>query len=455
MNICICGAGQVGKSLVAQLSKDNEITVIDTSDEQLGKLAGSFEVNTITGSAACPTVLSEAGIKKSDMLVAVTSSDEVNLIACQLGHHLLGITNKVARVRNEQYQKFPSLQRADGGFAVDMMINPSALVTQQIELMTQYPSALQVMDFANGRVKLVAIRANEGSPLVGHRIRELRDHIPHVHVRIAAVYRQGRPLTPHSDTVIEDNDEVFFIAERNDIRRVMAEMRQLDERNKNIFIAGGGTVGTKLALSLDKGHRVTVFESDKRRCELLAQSLKNGIVINSSAADQRALSEESVEKCDIFCALTNNDEANLLSGLMAKHLGAKKNLVLLNNHLYNEIIHQSDIDVDLVLEPHEITLGRLLSYIRRGAVARVHSLHNGAAEAIEAIADQRALNANIIGKPYKQLPLPHGTTLGAVVRGKHVHTGFSSLTVEDQDHIIFFVIDKRSIPRLEDMFRVD
>ena len=449
MLICVCGAGQVGKSLVSQLSGDNEVTVIDIDEDQLNKIGGSYEVNTVQGSAASPATMANAGIQNFDMLVAVTSSDAVNIIACQLANHLFDIKAKIARVRNEEYQSYPNLFRPSA-LGIDMVINPSAVVTDQIKLMTQYPSALQVMNFADGRVKLVAIRAIDGGPLVGHRIRELRDHIPHVHVRIAAIYRQDSPILPHGDTIIEDGDEVFFIAEKNDIRTVMSEMRELDESNKSIFIAGGGIVGTKLALKLSKSHQVKVFERDKNRCDQLSNMLYGGVVINSEAADKHTLMEEGIDQCDIFCALTNNDEANVLSGLVAKHLGAKKNLVLLNNHLYREIIQKSDLNIDTVLEPHEITISQLLAYIYRNSVASVHSLHNGAAEAIEVVVQQD--KANIIGQSYRELSLPHGTTLGAVVRTKHVHTEFSNLVVEDNDHVLLFVINKNSITRLSDLF---
>ena len=455
MLICICGAGQVGNSLVAQLSGDNEVTVIDTNEEQLNKLGGSFDVNTVLGSASSPASLDQAGIHNFDMLVAVTSSDEVNIIACQLASHLFAVKVKIARLRNEEYLNYPSIFRPDA-LSIDLAINPSALVTDQIQLMTQYPSALQVVNFVGGRVKLVAIRASSGSPIVGHRIRELRDHIPHVHVRIAAIYRGKGAIVPQSDTVIEDGDEVFFVAEKNSIRQVMSEMRHLDESNKSIFIAGGGIVGTKLAMRLDKRHNVKVFENDKARCQELASKLYGGTVINSSATDRKALLEENVDQCDIFCALTNNDEVNLLSGLTAKFLGARKSMVLLNNHLYHELIDRSGMDaginIDAVLEPQEITISQLLAYIRRGAIDHVHSLHNGAAEAIEVTI--KPDKTNIIGRMYKSLALPYGTTLGAVVRAKHVHTEFSDLAVEADDHVLLFIIDTQSMRGLEDLFGV-
>ena len=449
MLICICGAGQVGNSLVAQLSSDNEVTVIDTNEEQLNKLGGNFEVNTVLGSASNPTALDQAGIHNFDMLIAVTSSDEVNIVACELASHLFAIKVKIARLRNEAYSNYPHIFRPDA-LSIDLVINPSALVTDQIQLMTQYPSALQVINFADGKVKLVAIRASSGSPLVGHRISELREHIPHVHVRIAAIYRNDRPIMPESSTVIEDGDEVFFIAEKNNIRRVMSEMRHLDESNKSIFIAGGGIVGTKLAMRLSKRHNVKVFENNKAKCQELASKLYGGTVINSSATDRHALLEENVDQCDIFCALTNNDEVNLLSGLTAKHLGAKKSMVLLNNHLYHELIDRAGMNIDAVLEPQEITISQLLAYIRRGSIEHVHSLHNGAAEAIEVIIQPDKVN--IVGKMYKDLALPYGTTLGAVVRAKHVHTEFSGLEVTAEDHVLIFLIDKNSLRGVEELF---
>ena len=450
MRITICGAGQVGTTLIQQLSNDHEITIIDTDAEKLKKLSDRFDINGLLGSAASPSVLKQASCHEAEMLVAVTSSDEVNMLACQLAHSIFHIHTKIARVRNEDYNNYKHLFKNDA-IPIDLIINPGSLVMNHIRVMTQYPSALQVMDFANGRAKLVSVRAIADGLLVRHKLRELRQHIPHVHARIAAIYRHNTPIELHGSTQIEPGDEVFFIAEHHDIRQVMRELRYLDDKNKCIFIAGGGVIGMGLAAQLEKHHQVKVFECNLANCRTLSRVLNRSVVIHTDVTDQAALVDEGIEECDIFCAITNVDEVNMLSCLMAKYLGARKALALLNNAFYEEIIARSALDIDQTVTPQQITTSHLLSYIRRGDVVRVHSLRNGMAEALEAVVHDN--NARMIGHTFAQIALPYGASIGTVIRGRHMITDYESLTVQKGDHLILFVTDKRSIPELETLFQ--
>ncbi|MBV4464676.1 Trk system potassium transporter TrkA [Pseudomonas sp. SWRI79] len=452
MKIIILGAGQVGGSLAEHLASEaNDITVVDTDGERLRDLGDRLDIRTVQGRGSLPTVLRQAGADDADMLVAVTNSDETNMVACQVAHTLFHTPTKIARVREATY-----LTRAElfdnEAIPVDVLISPEQVVTNYIKRLIQHPGALQVIDFAEGKAQLVAVKAYYGGPLVGQQLRQLREHMPNVETRVAAIFRRDRPILPQGDTVIEADDEVFFIAAKANIRAVMSEMRRLDESYKRIVIAGGGQIGERLAEAIESRYQVKIIEMNPARCRHLSDTLDSTVVLQGSASDRDLLMEENIADADIFLALTNDDEANIMSSLLAKRLGAKKVMTIINNPAYVDLIQGGDIDI--AISPQLATIGTLLAHVRRGDIVSVHSLRRGAAEAIEAIAHGDEKSSKVIGKAIENIGLPPGTTIGAIIRDEEVIIAHDNTVIEAGDHVILFLVDKKHIRDVEKLFHV-
>lgn len=453
MNIIILGAGQVGGTLAENLASEaNDITIIDTDAARLRELADRLDIRTLDGPASNPSMLAQAGARDADMLIAVTNSDEVNMIACQVAHTIFNIPTKIARIREHDYLYNDRSLFGSKAMPVDVLISPEEAVTLHIKKMIQHPGALQVLDFADGKAQLVAVRAYYGGPLVGREISYLRAHMPNVDTRVAAIFRQDRPIIPQGNTIIEADDEVFFIAAQRDIRSVMSELRRLDKPYRRILIAGGGNIGARLAESLEDSFQVKIIERSLPRCQSLARRLNNTIVLHGSASDRDLLIEENIEDTDVFCALTNDDEANIMASMLAKRQGARTVMTLINNPAYVDLVQGGVIDI--AISPQQTTIGSLLTHIRRGDVVAVHSLRRGAAEAMEAIAHGDRNSSKVVGRAIEDINLPAGTTIGAIIRNDKVLIAHDDIVVENNDHVILFLIDKRKIPEVERLFQV-
>ncbi len=451
MKIVILGAGQVGRTAAYQLSREeaNEVTVVDMNEEILRDLQDRIDIRTIVGNAAYPTVLEAAGAAEADIIVALTNSDEVNMMACEVAYALFRTPIKIARIRAAEYTSRAELF-AEQALAVDVFISPEQLVTEYIEQLIRYPGTLQVLDFADGRVRLVGLRTRRGGLLVGKQLRELREHIPTMEVRVLAIYRGGRLIRPEGDTVIEDGDEMFFLAARDAIRRVLTEMRREESPVRRVVIAGGGNIGMRLARTLEKSNQVKLIERDARRARRVSELLENTIVLNGDAADEELLIEENIDSADVFAALTNSEEANILSAMLAKRLGAHKVMALINKPSYTELMESGSIDV--AISPQSITIGSLLAHVRRGDVVRVHSLRRGAAEALEAIVHGDESTSRVVGRAVGQIELPEGTLIGAIVRGEQVIMAHHDTVVQADDHVILFLSDRRHLEAVEKLF---
>jgi len=452
MKIIILGAGQVGASVAGNLASEaNDITVIDDNASVLQDLQDRLDIRTVAGHASHPDVLMQAGADDAEMIIAVTRNDETNMIACQVAYTLFRTPTKIARVRSVEYLKQQRLFAQDA-MPVDVIISPEQLVTEYIERLIEYPGALQVLDFAGGRVQLVAVHAYYGGPLVGHELRDLKEHMPGIDARVAAVFRKGKAITPEGDTIIEMDDEVFFVAARKHIRAVMSELRKMDKPVKHVMLAGGGNIGMRLAAAIENTYSVRIIEHNTRRAKQLSESLGKSVVLLGDAADQDLLLEENIENTDVFCALTNDEEANILSAMLAKRLGARKAMSLINRTSYVNLV-QSDV-IDVAISPQQATIGSLLTHVRRGDVVMVHSLRRGAAEAIEAVAHGNRENSKVVGRSIDQIKLPPGTSIGAVVRGEEVIIAHHDTVIETDDHVILFLSDKKCIQKVERLFQV-
>ncbi len=452
MKIIILGAGQVGSSLAANLASEaNDITVVDTQEFVLRSLQDRLDIGTVCGLASHPDVLRRAGADDADMVIAVTDSDETNMVACQVAYTIFHTPTKIARVRSVDYLRYPQLFSQEA-LPVDVLISPEQLITNYIQRLIEHPGALQVLDFADGLVQLVAVKAYYGGPLVGHQLKELREHMPRVDTRVAAIYRRGQAIIPEGHTVIEADDEVFFITASKNTRAVMSELRRLDKPYRRIIIAGGGNIGKSVAQQLERDYQVKIIDHNPQRTRAISQELARTMVLLGDAADEDLLLEENIEHTDVFCALTNDDEANILSAMLAKRLGARKVMALINRAAYVDLVESGDIDI--AISPQQATIGSLLTHIRRGDVVRVHSLRRGAAEAIEAVAHGDETTSRVVGRTVGELKLPPGTTIGAIVRNGEVIIAHHDTRIESEDHVILFMVDKSRIHEVEKLFQV-
>jgi trk system potassium uptake protein TrkA len=453
MKILILGAGQVGSSAAYHLSREeaNDVTVVDMRAEVLRELQDRLDIRTVVGHAAYPDVLERASADDADIIVALTDMDETNMVACQVAYTLYHTPTKIARIRSAEYMTARKLFTQDA-IPVDVRISPEQLVCEYIEQLILYPGALQVLDFADGRVRLVGARADRRGSLVGQKIAALKEHIPNTEGRIAAIYRDGKSIQPKGDTIINEGDEVFFLAARQDVRVFMSEMRRIEDPVRRVVIGGGGNIGVQLALALEQSNQVKIIERDPERARIISEQLNKAIVLVGDAADEELLLEENIDSVDVFCALTNAEEANILSAMLAKRLGAQKVMALINRPSYAELVESGSIDI--AISPQQVTIGSLLAHVRRGDVVKVHSLRRGAAEAIEAVAHGDSKASKVVGRKIEDLDLPRGTSIVSIVRGEQVIMAHHDTVIETDDHVILFMTDRRKIDKIESMFQV-
>ena len=453
MNIIILGAGQVGVTLAESLVKEgNDLTLVDINAARLQKTQHSLDIRTVVGFASYPDVLLQAGIEDADMLIAVTSSDEVNLVACQIAYRLFNTPRKLARIRSKHYTAYQSRLFSSEAFSIDLCISPEQLVTEHIARLIEYPGTLQVLDFAEGTVRLVAVRPYFGGILVGKTISEVREYIPNVQVRVVAIYRGSHsiPFTP--STVIEIGDEVFVIAAGDQIRGIMAALRNTDHTSKNIIVAGGGNIGERLALTLEKKYNVKVIENNSDRSNQLAEILNKSTVLQGDVTDRELLLNENIDCTDVFVAVTNDDEDNIMSCIQAKRMGARQVVALITRPAYVDLVEGRDVDI--VISPQQATIGSILGQIRRGDIVQVHSLRRGAAEAIEVIVRGDEKTSAVVGCHIAEINLPKGSSIGAIVRNNKVILPKLNTIIETGDHVVLFLTDKKHIKKVEQLFEV-
>ncbi len=472
MKVIILGAGQVGASVAEGLvSEENDITIVDHDSQRLAYLQDRLDLRTVVGDAATPSVLRQAGAEDADMVIAVTQSDQANLVACKLAHGVFNIPTRIARLRSRDFLEDASLLSTDN-FAVDFAMCPEQVITDYISRLIEFPEALQVLNFARGRVCLVAVRAYDGGLLVGKQIKEMREHLPlDMDARIAAIFRGNQPVFPEGSTVIEAGDEVFLLAAAENIRAVLLQLRRMMSRVERIMIAGGGNIGLRLAKSLEKRYEVKLIEGRRERAEQLASELNKAIVLLGDATDEDLLEQENISEMDLFLAVTNDDEDNIMAGSLAKRLGCERVVALINRRAYAEMIEGGPIDIGI--SPAQVSIGTLLAYVRQGDVAEVHSLRRGAAEALEIVAHGDRNNSKVVGRRIEEIDWPKGVTVAALVRNfetpvivgqtdewtsitRHgeVHIAHHDTVIEAGDHVIIFCTRKKLVKKLEKLFQV-
>ena len=466
MKILILGSGQVGTAVAQNLVEipNHDVTIIDNDPEALRNIGSKLDVQTLLGNGSSPAVMAEGGAYDTDLLLALTRHDETNLAACKLASSLFNIPNRIARVRLSDYLEFtgPDAEEDNDGrgtldlFGVSESICPEQLVTERLADLLCHPSALQVLTFAEDKVRMLVVRAQSGGRLLGQPIHTIHEHLPEgTDCQICAIYRNNRLIVPTPQTVIIEGDEVLFAADINSVEAIMRELRPKEARTRRIMIAGGGNIGYRLAKQLESKYDIKIIEYKPQRAEWLAENLDNTLVLQGSATDETLLDEEYIDEIDVFCALTNDDENNIMSSLLAKNLGAKRVITIVNRSSYVDLLEGNKIDI--VVSPHLITIGSILAHIRRGDVVAVHPLRRGTAEAIEVVVHGDKNTSAIVGRRISGIKWPSDCYIAAIVRGAtgEVIMGHHTETIlQDGDHIIFFVSRRRVLPELEKLIQV-
>jgi len=451
MKILILGAGVTGSSVAGALaSEENDIVVVDFRTELLDALKERFDIATVAGNAAHPRVLEQAGARTADMIIAVTDSDETNMLACVIINALYSRPKTIARVRAVDYLKNPQLFGSNG-IPVDIVISPEQIVMEAIRNLIEFPGVQHISDFADGLVRLFSVKVVADGSLTGKKIKTLKERLVGGKIRVVAIFRQGVPLIVNGEAVIETGDEVFFVAPREEVRRVLKELNKLEAPLKRIIIAGGGHVGKRLALALEKDHQVKIIEKDPRRAHKIANDLDHAVVLLGDCADESMLIDESIDSIDLFCAITENDGVNIVSASLAKSLGARKAICLLNHVSYSKLLPGTGIDVAVL--PNQETLGSILKHVRRGDVAQVSSLCGGTAEAIEAIAHQSNDLNSVVGFRVDSINFPEGIVMGALIRNQQVISIHHETVFEEGDHVVMFAMDKKLVVNIEKKFQ--
>ncbi len=475
MKIIILGAGRVGCSVAESLvSERNDITVIDTDARRLRDLESRFDLRGVVGNGIEASVLAEAGAQDTDLLIACAAQDETNLVCCKLAQLLFNIPTRIARVRSSGFDS--EALTSNEGFGVSRIICPEESLTRYIGKLIEHPEAMQVREFAGGRACLVSTRARVGASMVGKTIGDIRAGTPELAMRIVAIYRRfldepDRFVACGGETRIEPGDEVFALSARENIAVVLRGLHRPVGHEprlvRRVMIAGGGAVGLRLAQQLGREpgrFHVKIFEEDAERCVELASSLPSEVlVLHGSATDEDLLAAETIEDVDLFLALSNDDENNIMACLLAKRMGARRVLALINRRSYADLMHGTQIDI--ALSPAQAMLGELLAHVRRGDVQAVHSLRRGVAEALEMVARGDRKSSRVVGRRVDELRLPADVHMGLIVRGladagvapeqpPEVIIPHSDTVIEQNDHVVFFLPHKRLVGDVEKLFRV-
>ena len=452
MKIIILGAGQVGTTLAANLvSEDNDITLVDNESQHLQNLQDKHDLRVVKGSPSSPKVLRDAGAADADLMIAVTASDEINMIACQLGYTLFNTPTRIARIRNAEYLREKDKLFNDENVPIDHLISPENLVTDEITRLIAYPGALQVANFANNRISIVIVKAYYGGPLVGYALSAFKEHMPHIDCRIISILRNDKLIRPQGSTIIEAGDEITFICATEHIKAVMSELQRLEKTYKRIMIVGSGNIASGVAKQLEDKYQVKLIERDGEKAKVLAERLSKTLVFHGDASDQNLLFEEHIENVDVFLSLSADDEANIMSALLAKRLGAKKAMVLIQRMAYINLIQGGTIDI--AVSPQQATISALLGHVRKGDIKNVASLRHGTAEAIELVVHGDSTTSNVVGRQIGDIKLPVGAMIAAILRKNEVIIARRQVAIEEGDSVIVYINDKKSVSEIEKLFQ--
>jgi trk system potassium uptake protein TrkA len=448
--IAVLGGGQVGASLAKILTDDgNDITLIDTNLSVIEDLQEDNDIKTIHGNASSPSILEQAEVNDCDILIATTASDEVNLVSCHLAKKMFNVPTVIARLRNSEFQVSTSGFDLDL-FSIDSIISPSQLVTDFIKNIIEHPGAFQAYDFADGKLQVIGATVLKDGPLSGRKLSEFKKHMPNVDVKVIALYRDRKILPVNGTTVIETGDDLFFLATEENMR-FMSELSKNQSRIENIMIAGGGIVGMTLADKLSQKFSTKIIEKDLIRSKYLSESLEDTVVLNDDISDESLLDNEGIEEVDYFCSVTNDDQMNILSAKLAKDLGAKKSIAIINKLSYRKLVSK---EIDVVVSPEDVTIGSILASVRTSDVVKVHSLGFGEAELLEIIIHGDNKTSKVVGKKVSELELPSGCRIGAIYREGKVILLNEDACIQSNDRLIIYLLHKKDFSKLAKLLQV-
>ena len=453
MKVIVCGAGQVGFNIARHLAmENNDVTVIDQSPDLVRRIADTMDAQGIVGHASNPEVLERAGIKDADMIIAVTYADEVNMVACQVAHSLFGVPMKIARVRQQAYlqQIYANLFSADH-MPIDVIISPEIEVARSIARRLKVPGAFEMIPLVGDKVKLVGVRCRETCPIINTPLRQLTQLFPDLNIVIVGIMRDGKPLVPDSDDHMLPGDEVYFVVESEQLARGMSAFGHDEPEARRLLIFGGGNIGVFLAQEIERDYpwvKTKILEATAERAERAARVLERTVVLHGDVLDAEMQEEAGVANAETVVAVTNNDEANILSCLLAKRHGNPRTIALVNKLSYESLV--MTMGVDAVVVPRNITVSTILQHVRRGRIHAAHTLREGFGELIEAEALE---TSPLVGPPLKDVALPAGVMIGAIVRDGKMICPRSSTVIEPKDRIVLFAAAE-SVRKVEQMFSV-
>lgn len=453
MKVIICGAGQVGSNIAKYLaSEGNHVTVIDQAPELIQRIHDTLDVQAMVGYASHPDVLEAAGATESDMIIAVTQTDEVNMVACQVAHSLFNVPTKIARVRNQSYLKpiWADLFNRDH-LPIDVIISPEIEVARAVSRRLQVPGAFDMIPLADGKVRVIGVLCTDACPILNTPLRQLTGLFPDLNIEVVAIIRNDKPIIPSGNDQMLVGDEVYFVCDAKHLTRAMAAFGHEEGEARRIIILGGGNIGLCLAEELEakQGQVSTrVIEVNRTRAQYVAQRLSRTMVLHGDGLDPEILEEANVRSAETVVAVTNDDEGNILASLLAKRYGCQRAITLINKTTYSALV--TPLGIDAIVSPRAITVSTILQHVRRGRIRSVHSLREGFAEIIEAEALE---TSTVVNTPLKDVKLPSGVIVGAIVRGDEVIIPRPSTIIRPKDRVIILAAVGQ-VKKVEKMFAV-
>ena len=453
MKSIICGAGAVGQSIAEKLSKEGfEVTVVDESKEQLKKLSDTLDIKTIIGPSSHPSILSLAGAKDCDILIAVTKSDENNMISCQIGYSLFKIPTKIARIRQQDYLKgeWISLYNKEN-LPIDAIISPENEVAKAIFRRLHAPGAIDMLELANNRLKLVGLKCEKHCPILNTSIRELSKKFQNILCNILLVIRNDQKFVINSKTTLKENDIIYFVVDNDNFIEAMKAFGHDETEAQKIVIVGGGNIGYSLAKKIDEEEKnitTSLIEFDKKRAEFIASNLNSVSVINGDALENEILDEVNISDAGNFIAVTNDDEVNILSSLLAKRAGAQSCMTLINNSSYDSLLN--NIGIDITIDPKLVTISKILEKVRGGRIMNDYTIGDGFGEVIEA---EILPKSAFVNKKLSEMNLPKNIRVGAILRDKKITIPNSDTIFKENDDVVFFS-ETISVKKLEKLLSI-
>jgi trk system potassium uptake protein TrkA len=449
LSIIIVGAGEVGFHIASRLSRENrDVVLIEKDENVIRRIADSLDVQIVHGSGSSPSILRKAGIDRSEILIAVTDSDEVNIVACITAESQTHVPTKIARLRDTEYEKLYSMKGKDG-LNIDFVINPEKETVSNILNILDVPEAIYVHDFAKGNVRLVGFRIGEKLPITNRKLANIMKDYPDKKFHIAAISRRASTIVPSGKDVILPGDHVFFVSQPKYMPMLLKMIDKEKLKTKRVVIFGGGNIGFYLARLLEKrGISTKIIEQSEDRCNFLSEYLDSTVILHGDVTDEEILKEGGVKDADTFIGVSDDDEANILVSLFAKRMGAQRVMAKLNNLSYLQLV--STLGIDVVISPRVSAVSSILRFVRKGKVLSVSEIGFEDAEAIEIIAME---TSDLVNKPLKDIKFPSGSLVATVVRGEEIIIPSGNTVIHPGDRVILFSL-RSSIPKLEKVLTV-